>query len=147
MRKPRIAMPTRFARLKKGSVLIDKGVDRKSELQEEFPFTWQPVSGAARDLGPYEYEEPLPTGTQMLLTPNKRLSLAVNAGNVKFSVPSDGRACLDLLSLQGNCVATVAHLLATGGAEYTLPLSAKPGVYLLRLTHQGRTTTVKVAVR
>ena len=141
------SLPTRFARLKKGSMLIDKGVDMKSELQEEFPFTWQPVSGAARDLGPYEYEQPMPTGTQMLLTPNKQLSLAVNAGSVKFSVPTDGRVCVDLLSPQGNCVATVAHLLATGGAEYTLPLSAKPGVYLLRLTHQGRTATVKVAVR
>ncbi len=129
------SLPTRFARLKKGSVLLDKGLDLKSEMQEDYPLTWQTISGEGRDLGPYEYGEPGSSGMQMLLGQQKELSLALRHGDVSFTVPADGRVVVEVFSVQGQRVATICNMLATAGATYTMPLpsSLPKGVYVIRL--------------
>ncbi len=142
------SLPTRFARLKKGSVLLDKGLDLKSEMQDDYPFTWQPVSGTARDLGPYEYDAGDLSGIQMLLTQQRQLTLSLAHGGISFSVPADGRVSVEMLSLQGQCVATVCNMLATAGAEYTMPLphALPTGIYLVRLKQGQQSRVIKVDV-
>ncbi|MBR5061833.1 MAG: hypothetical protein IKX24_06790 [Prevotella sp.] len=142
------SLPTRFARLKHTSKLIDCGLDLRSEMQDEFPFTWQDITGDARDLGPYEYQPQQPSGMQMLLTHETELSLAYRDGNMVFSVPENGRVRVDVVSLQGQCVSTKAHLLAAAGAQYSIPLTGiKSGIYLLRLSFKGQTRILKVMNR
>ena len=142
------SLPTRFARLKSTSVLIDKGLDLKSEMQDEFPFLWQPIYGAARDLGPYEYSPVQVTGTQLILTNSKELSLTVAYGNLQFTVPADGKATLGLYTPQGIQVAEVANLLVTAGGQYSIPVNTqlKKGVYVARLTFNGATRAIKFTV-
>ena len=143
------SLPTRFARLKKSSALLDKGLDLKSEMQDDYPFTWQPIGGEGRDLGPYEYEEPVATGAQLIIGRNVDLSLRINGGNVVFTTPTDGRARLDILSLQGNKVGTIANILATEGGQYTYPVenNLPRGIYLLRLTFGSQTKSLKMVVK
>lgn len=142
------SLPTRFARLKSTSRLIDCGLDLRSEMQDEFPFTWQDINGVARDLGPYEYQSSQPSGMQMLLTHKTDLSLAYKDGNIVFTVPENGRVRVDVVSLQGQCVSTKAHLLATAGAQYSIPLiGMKSGISLLRLSFKGQTRILKVMNR
>lgn len=143
------SLPTRFARLKSTSVLIDKGLDLKSDLQDEFPELWQPIYGSARDLGPYEYAPLQPTGTQLLLTNSKDLTLTVAYGNLQFTVPANGKATVDLYSTQGTLVANVANLLVTAGGQYSIPVSAqlKKGVYIARLSFGGESRSVKFTVQ
>ena len=143
------SLPTRFARLRANSVLIDKGLDLRSPLYEAFPFTWQPVSGAARDLGPYEYEQAPTAAEQVFLGREAHLSLAVSDGQLTFTVPCDGLARLELYDMQGRRVEQIRRLMVTGGARYCLPLSsaAQPGIYLVRLTVDGRSVQQKVIVR
>ncbi|MBQ4222621.1 MAG: right-handed parallel beta-helix repeat-containing protein [Prevotella sp.] len=142
------SLPTRFARLKSNSVLIDKGLDMKNEMQDEFPFTWQEICGAGRDLGPYEYEGGAATGAQMLLKRATDLELTLCQGNIVFSVPSDGKVVVDVLNAQGMGVTPAICLLAAGGAEYSFPAPQLPGgVYFARLTHRGMSRTMKMVVR
>ena len=142
------SLPTRFARLKSTSVLIDKGLDLKSDMQDEFPELWQPIYGAARDLGPYEYTPVQPTGAQLILTNNKELSLTVAHGNLQFTVPADGKATVGLYTPQGTQVAEVANLLAAAGGQYSIPVNTKlqKGVYIARLTFNGATRSIKFTV-
>lgn len=141
------SLPTRFARLKSSSKLIDRGLDLRSEMQDEYPFTWQDIVGTARDLGPYEYQSSQPSGVQMLLTQASKLSLAYHDGNMVFTVPEDGRACIDILSLQGHSLSKKVDILATGGAQYSFPLTNIPsGIYILRLTFKGQSRMAKVSV-
>jgi hypothetical protein len=116
-------------------------------LQDEFPFTWQDIVGTARDLGPYEYQSPQPAGMQMLLTHDRELSLACRDGNIIFMVPENGRVRVDVLSLQGQFVTTNANLLATGGAQYSIPLANLPsGIYILRMTFKGQSRVIKISI-
>ena len=141
------AKAPRFARLKSSSKLIDRGLDLRSEMQDEYPFTWQDIVGTARDLGPYEYQSSQPSGVQMLLTQASNLSLAYHDGNMVFTVPEDGRACIEILSLQGHSLSKKVDILATGGAQYSFPLTNIPsGVYILRLTFKGQSRMAKVSV-
>jgi hypothetical protein len=143
------SLPTRFARLKSTSVLIDKGLDLRTPLYEEFPQLWQPIYGSARDLGPYEYAPVQTTGTQLILTNNKELSLTVAHGNLQFTVPADGKATVELFSTQGTRVATVANILATAGGQYSFPVSAnlQKGLYIARLQFNGASCSTKFTVR
>ena len=57
---------------------------------------------------------------------------------------------MDILSLQGNKVVTLANLLATEGGMYTIPVEQKlmQGVYIIRLTFDGKLTkSVKMVVK
>ena len=144
------SLPTRFARLKStASLFIDKGLDLKSEMQDEFPYLWQPIYGVARDLGPYEYAPATPTGMQLILTNEKELSLCIAHGNLQFSVPANGKATIDLYSPQGVRVANVANILATAGGQYSIPVSTQlqKGVYIARLLFNGATRSVRFTVK
>ena len=143
------SLPTRFARLRSTSVLIDKGLDLRSPLYEAFPFTWQPVSGPARDLGPYEYEQTPVAAEQVFLGREETLSLVVADGQIVFTVPCDGLARLELFSLQGRRVESLRNLMVTGGARYHLPWQSavQPGLYVVRLSIGGRSVQQKVIVR
>ncbi len=141
------SLPTRFAKLKAGSVLIDRGLDMVSEMQTEFPFTFEPIVGSARDLGPYEYSKPGTSGTQMLIVDAKQLSLRANDSHIVVSVPADGRVAIDFFAPQGSRVAVFQPFLASAGAEYSLPIPALDnGVYIVRVCQNGQTRTAKVAV-
>ena len=144
------SLPTRFAHLKSTSVFIDKGVNKSlpAEVIEEFPFLEQPIYGSARDLGPYEYAPVQPTGTQLILTNSKELSLTVAYGNLQFTVPADGKAIIGLYTPQGIQVAEVANLLVTAGGQYSIPVNTqlKKGVYVARLTFNGATRAIKFTV-
>ena len=123
-------------------------LDMKNEMQDEFPFTWQEICGAGRDLGPYEYEGGAATGAQMLLKRATDLELTLCQGNIVFSVPSDGKVVVDVLNAQGMGVTPAICLLAAGGAEYSFPAPQLPGgVYFARLTHRGMSRTMKMVVR
>ncbi len=139
------ALPTRFARLKSSSLLIDKGLDLHSSLQDDFPFTWQPIVGEGRDLGPYEYEQQGAVGVQMILHDKADFSLRCSGSHVFFSLPHDGRARVDVLSAQGVVVSTIANLMAAEGAEYAFPLPADlaSGIYLLRLSDGKQQKIIK----
>lgn len=140
------SLPTRFARLKEGSVLIDKGLDLRTTLWNEFPQLWQPVCGNGRDLGPYESSYEGTTGSQMLLMREKHFDLKDNRTHFVFSVPESGKVIVELISLQGVVVKQLVSMNAEPCAEYaipyTLPESAK-GVYLIRLTCKGMQKTIK----
>lgn len=143
------SLPTRFARLRANSVLIDRGLDLRSSLYVDFPYTWQPVSGTARDLGPYEYEQKPVAAEQMLLSGEGQLSLSVAGRQLIVCTPWDGLASLELFSLQGRRLEQIRRLQVTGGARYYLPLqtAAQPGVYLIRLSLNGRSVQQKVMLR
>lgn len=144
------SLPTRFARLKStATTFLDKGLDLKSEMQDEFPYLWQPIYGAARDLGPYEYAPAQATGTQVILTNDKELSLCVAHGNLQFTVPANGKAVLDLYTPQGILAANVATILATEGGQYSIPVSGQlqKGVYIARLQFGGATRSVRFTVK
>ena len=70
-------------------------------------------------------------------------------GQLTFTVPCDGLARLELYDMQGRRVEQIRRLMVTGGARYCLPLSsaAQPGIYLVRLTVDGRSVQQKVIVR
>jgi len=144
------SLPTRFARLKSSSVLIGKGKDMTEELKASFPDLWQNyVDRCGKDLGPYDYKSSATTGAQLILTNSKELSLTVAHGNLQFTVPADGKACVDLFSPQGVQVAKVANLLVSAGGQYSIPVNAQltTGVYVARLSFNGETRTVKFTVK
>ena len=143
------SLPTRFARLRSNSVLVDKGLDLSSEVQtKEFTYLWHPIYGSARDLGPYEYAPVNTTGTQLILTTEKNLTLSVAYGNLQFTVPANGKATVDLYTLQGTRVRNVANILATEGGQYSIPVGTglAKGVYVARLTFGGETRSAKFTV-
>ena len=79
-------LPRRFARLASDSKMIDAGSAAFEEslpvwqqLVQDFPFLGRTVTGSARDLGPYERQEPAATSIKELNGGNKEL-----AGSRKF---------------------------------------------------------------
>jgi hypothetical protein len=120
------------------------------ELNASFPDLWQNyVDRCGKDLGPYDYKSSATTGAQLILTNSKELSLTVAHGNLQFTVPADGKACVDLFSPQGVQVAKVANLLVSAGGQYSIPVNAQltTGVYVARLSFNGETRTVKFTVK
>ena len=140
------SLPTRFARLKPTSVLIGKGKDMTEDLKASFPDIWEDFADrCGHDIGPYDYASSTTTGSQLILTGSKDLSLKVVGGSIQFTVPADGKARVDLYSPQGTLVSTVANLLTTAGGQYSVPVSAQlqPGIYIARLTANGETKSIK----
>ncbi len=142
------ALPTRFARLKSTSLLIDKGLDLRSTMQDDYPFTWQPISGDARDLGPYEYESQGTSGVQMILHDKADFSLKCNGSHILFMIPDDALAKVEILSIQGAVISRMTNLLATAGAEYAFPIpsSLPSGVYLVRLSYGHIQKVIRIMV-
>lgn len=150
------SMPTRFARLKSGSILMDKGLMLNMPYTADFPWLKQDAYGAGRDLGPYELKEgEVFTGTQIILNHNATLDISVlpnpcsTEAVVKFSTNRSGNASLNILNLNGQVVSTAYQAQADTGVEYYIPISVsnlKNGSYLCCLTIENQTKTTKLLV-
>lgn len=145
------SLPTRFARLKSGSVLLDKGLNMETPFGSEFPFLKQVPYGAARDLGPYELQEGAPTGIQLLMNPSASFNLSCSevSETIHISTGIAGHAVVQVFNLHGRLVAEAWNGWVESGAEYDLPFSTRllePGMYLCRLTcgHQSKTCKLLV---
>lgn len=150
------SMPARFARLKSGSVLVDKGKNMYIPYAAELPFLQQDIYGTARDLGPYELQEGEKlTSAQILLNSGAGTAVALmsnpckTATVVKFSVSCTGPASVRLIGANGQVVADVYHAQVEAGVEYYIPLSVtglSSGIYLCRLTVAGQSKTTRLIV-
>ncbi len=146
------SMPTRFARLKSGSVLIDKGLYKATPFTTEFPFVKQTTYGAAPDLGPYELQEGSVTGVQLLMNKNAGFDLKVlnrDGLNAKFSTGFAGVAKVTIFSLGGNPITVAWSGKVEAGAEYELPLPVnqlQAGMYLCQLKCGSLSKTCKLLV-
>lgn len=143
------SLPTRFARLKNSSVLLDKGIDKPIPFSSEFPFLRQSIYGTARDLGPYELAEGSVSGVQMLLDKQAGFDLQYrfDQGFVHFSTGMTGKALVQVFGLNGNLVTTLWNGGVEAGAGYDLPIQKlSPGIYLCRLTCQGHSKTCKLLI-
>ena len=150
------SLPTRFARLKSGSVLANKGKAVTVPFTSEFAFLVQPVYGSARDLGPYELQEgEIQTGLQLIMNHNAKLDLRVESNPckentvLKFSSDLAAPASLALFGANGQLVANIYSVNADAGVEYQVPLSVKNlinGLYLCKLTIGKQTKTTKLIV-
>jgi len=150
------SLPTKFARLKSGSVLVDKGLWKNIPYTDEFPWLKQPVYGAGRDLGPYELREgPINTGLQVIMNMNAKLNLGVspnpcvNEAVVKFSTETSGKATINICSLSGQLISKSYQGQADSGVEYFIPVSVSSlsnGVYLCQLVIGNTTKTGKMLV-
>lgn len=145
------SLPTRFAHLKNGSVLIDKGIFKSMPFSAEFPYLQQPVYGSARDLGPYELSEGAVLGVQMLLNKAAAFDLQYRADQnaLHFSTGLTGKALIQIYTLNGRLVSNAWNKEVEAGAEYDLPIptaSLNPGMYLCRLTCGAQSKTCKLLV-
>ncbi len=150
------SMPTKFARLKSGSVLIDKGLWKNIPYSNEFPWLKQDVYGAARDLGPYELQEgSINTALQVIMNMNAKLNLSVspnpcvNEAVVKFSTDNSSRATINICNLNGQIISKAYEGQADSGVEYYIPLSVSSlsnGIYLCQLVVGNTTKTSKMIV-
>ena len=150
------SMPTKFARLKSGSVLIDKGLWKNIPYTDEFPWLKQEVYGAGRDLGPYELQEgPINTGLQVIMNMNAKLNLSVspnpcvNEAVVKFSTDNSSRATINICNLNGQLISKAYEGPADSGVEYFIPVSVSSlsnGIYMCQLVVGNTTKTSKIIV-
>lgn len=151
------SLPLKFARLKSGSKLVDSGLDKAVPFTDEFPALFQPVYGAARDLGPYELKEGESSSlSQMIATPGAESSFNIIASG-------RGRELLMQISSATPCSAEVAIYNVTGvlvavipvgsiesEATYTTPLPTEglmAGVYVATLRLPTQTLSAKFAVK
>ncbi len=158
------SMPTRFARLKAESNLVDAGCDvpasvmpNLAQLEADFPFLVSPVYGAARDLGPYELHvaDSVQTAVQQIITPESNGALAVMLGNtqaeriVRFSVPTNSSAEITIYDISGRMVNNIVLSHLTNGVEYYQPVSTNgmSGMYIVRLNAGTFTATKKFIIQ
>ncbi len=150
------SMPTKFARLKSGSVLVDKGLNLVPPFTAVFPFIKQDVYSLARDLGPYELQEgTVNTGIQLIMNMNATLDLSIqpnpckSEATVKFSSDFSGSATLKIVSLNGQTINECYRVQADAGVEYFIPVSVSSlnnGVYFCQLNIGNQTKTTKLIV-
>jgi pectate disaccharide-lyase len=143
------SLPNRFAHLKSGSSLIDKGINKPMPFTTEYSFLKQDIYGTARDLGPYELAEGDISGIQMLLNKDAEFDVryVANSKTLHFSTGIAGIAQIQIFALSGQLVSTVYENRVEAGAEYDLPLpisSLETGLYLCRLTCGSLHKTCKV---
>lgn len=158
------SMPSRFARLKPTSNLVDAGCNvptsvtpNLAQLETDFPIIVQPIYGSARDMGPYELRQTDSSATaiQQIIAPESLGSLEVLQGNdageriIRFSVPADGVAQIAVYDLSGRVVylQTVSHL--TAGVEYYYPLNTQAfhGMHVVHLRSGHFQTAAKFVAR
>jgi hypothetical protein len=150
------SMPTRFARLKSGSVLVDKGLLYNIPFADEFPFLAQPVYGMARDLGPYELKEgEISSSLQIIIKRDASMELSVlpnpcrTEAVVRFSTDISGNANLKIVNMNGQIVSESYKGFADADVEYFIPVSVtnlNSGIYLCQLTIENQTKTSKIVV-
>lgn len=157
------SMPSRFARLKPGSALVDAGCDvpaavtpNLAQLEQDFPFLVSPVYGKARDLGAYELvQEDIPSATQQIVSPESRGSAVVMMGNstneqiVKFSVPADSKALLNIYDINGRLIQSLSVGAVTYGVDYYQPIDVTGlhGMYLVQLSAGSYRTCARMLVK
>lgn len=151
------SMPTKFARLKSGSKLIDAGRDIDLPFTAEFPFLYQPTYGLGRDLGPYELKEGnIQSSVQMILTDKPDAMFDVTSSGrsdeqlIKIAVPQSAEVMLSIYSISGNLISTLPLGYLEAGAEYTFPLSTaslSSGVYILTTRISDKHYTRKIVVK
>ena len=150
------SLPTKFARLKSGSVLVDKGLWKNIPYSNEFPWLKQEVYGTARDLGPYELQEgSINTGVQVIMNMNAKLSLSVspnpcvNEAVLKFSTDNSSCALINICNLNGQIISKAYEGQADSGVEYFIPVSVSSlnnGIYMCQLVVGNTTKTSKIIV-
>ena len=150
------SMPARFARLKYGSALIDKGLDKPVPYTGEFPFLLQPIMGAARDLGPYEYLSDASSALQAIVNHKSVNSFRITNGRTSGEriavVSSETRSdiIICLYNVGGQYMGQIASVKAEKGVDYYLPLdmsSLKPGVYVCKATIADQSYSAKLSIR
>lgn len=109
------SLPAKFARLKSGSVLVDKGKDLNIPYASEFPDLQQAIYGSARDLGPFELQEgDIKSGLQLIMKPDAGIELKIlNAWSssekiLSLSVDRAVKISIRILNLQGQTVRMLA---------------------------------------
>lgn len=150
------SMPARFARLKSGSTLVDKGKAVTIPFTSDYPFLAQAVYGAARDLGPYELQEgEVQTSAQIILNNAAATTISVLQNPcktntvLKFSASCAAPATVQLFATGGQLLSSVYQANVEAGVEYYLPLSVggmSPGIYLCRLTVGNQFKTTRLVV-
>lgn len=150
------SMPTKFARLKSGSTLADKGLLYNIPFTNEFPFLAQPAYGSGRDLGPYELQEGgILSGMQIIINRDAAFEMNIlpnpcrTEAIVKFSSDFSENATLTILNMNGQTISEAYNGYADAGVEYFIPVSVtnlKSGVYMCQLTIGNRTKASKLIV-
>lgn len=148
------SMPTRFARLKSGSTLADKGLLLNMPFVNEFPFLAQAVYGSARDLGPYELQEgEILANAQIIINHNAAFAIDVmpnpskNATVFKFSSSKNGNATVQILNTNGQVLSTVYNANIEPNVEYYIPYDVshlERGVYVCRINMGSLVKTTKL---
>ncbi|MDP4276019.1 MAG: T9SS type A sorting domain-containing protein, partial [Bacteroidota bacterium] len=148
------SLPTKFARLKSGSVLLDKGLNLFEPFTSEYPFLDQPIYGTARDLGPYELQEGTVLTTQMLL--DKQAGFFISISNcsssealIHFSTGISAQAIISVYQLSGQLIQHVTTMKTEDGTTYDMPLSLdgfEKGIYLCRLKAGDQQCSCKLVV-
>lgn len=158
------SMPTRFARLKPGSNLVDAGCDVPSDitpnlvqLESDFPFLKSPVYGSARDLGPYELVQgdSISSAIQQIVSPESNGSLDILYGNssseriIRFSVPYEMTAELSIYNISGVLINRIRLSSLTNGVDYYQPIdiSSLSGFYIVSLNAGTFSATAKMIVQ
>lgn len=150
------SIPTRFARLKSGSTLADKGLLLNMPFVNEFPFLAQAVYGSARDLGPYELQEgEILANAQIIIKHNATFAIDVmpnpskNATVFKFSSSINGNASVQILNTNGQVLSTVYNANIEPNVEYYIPYDVshlESGVYVCRINMGSLVKTTKLIV-
>lgn len=149
------SMPAKFARLRSGSKLVDRGIDKTVPFGDEFPWVIQPVYGAARDLGPYELKEgEISSSIQMITTPGASWDLQLKTSGrgsevlAEVSAETTAPVTLVITAINGMTVATVDLGTVERGTTITAPLpELAPGMYIVAGSMDNRTIARKLAVR
>lgn len=137
------SMPPKFGRLKSGSKLVDAGLNKQVPYTDEFPFLYQPIYGAARDLGPYELVEGnVNTDMQTIMTHDAQTSLEVMQGQysgeaiLKISSAVAANVRVSICDLNGRVIMMAYSGHVDEGADYYLPIHTyqlQQGIYVVSL--------------
>lgn len=149
------SMPKKFARLKSGSVLIDKGLPYSIPYANEFPNLQQPIYNLGRDLGPYELQEGPLSGIQIIMNHNVKLDLSISPNPckseaiMKFSTDFAGNAKIKIANLNGQIIEECYSKTADANIDYYIPVSVKNlqnGIYLCILNVGNQIKTAKLVI-
>lgn len=147
------SLPTKFARLRSGSKLVDAGIHKENPHVNDFSFLQQDVYGDARDLGPYELQEgDKNTGVQLIMTSDKTDSFRLLSSSIggeilaEVSVEKPCAAELTIVDMAGRIVFSRSLGHVESGAVYTFPINTSDlegGIYLATLCLPSRILTQK----
>ena len=150
------SMPPKFGRLKSGSKLVDAGLNKPVPYTDEFPFLYQPIYGAARDLGPYELVEGgVSTDIQTIMNHEATTSLEVIQGQysgeaiLKMSSAIAATVRVSVCDLNGKIIMMAYSGTIEQGADYYLPInttSLPQGVYVVMMSNGQERIARKMVV-